>query len=134
MKVKAILLLAGLAAMMVLAGPAGAQEGEGYAVYDEAAYTEFVERSMKKLDALYLQFCEACGADPADAHKARQQFLVEVRELMQYMNARFDALDPKKGAALSPTETLVSIHSLTMLVDILAATEIEHLQKHPYIE
>ena len=134
MKVKAILLLAGLAATMVLAGPAVAQEGEGYAVYDEAAYTEFVESSMKELDALYLQFCEACGADPADAHKARQQFLVKVRDLMQYMNARFDALDPKKGAALSPTETLVSIHSLTMLVDILAATEIAHLQKHPYIE
>jgi len=134
MKVKAILLLAGLAAATVLAGPAGAQEDEGYAVYDEAAYTEFVESSMKELDALYLQFCDACGADPADAHKARQQFLVKVRDLMQYMNARFDALDPKKGAALSPTETLVSIHSLTMLVDILAATEIQHLQQHPYIE
>ncbi len=53
---------------------------------------------------------------------------------MQYMNDRFDALDPKRGAALSPTETLVSIHSLTMLVDILAATEIEHLAKHPYVE
>jgi hypothetical protein len=137
MKVKAILLLAGLAATMVLANPAGAQQAEGaegYAVYDEAAYTEFVESSMKELDALYLRFCEACGADPAHAYKARQEFLVKVRDLMQYMNARFDALDPKTGAALSPTETLVSIHSLTMLVDILAATEIEHLQKHPYIE
>jgi hypothetical protein len=53
---------------------------------------------------------------------------------MQYMNGRFDALDPKKGAALSPTETLVSIHALTMLVDILAATELEHIMAHPYVE
>ena len=137
MKVKMILLLAGSAMLMVLANPAIAQEAqsaEGYAVYSEADYTEFVENSMKELDALYLLFCEACGADPTDAYKARQEFLVKVRDLMQYMNARFDALEPKKGAALSPTETLVSIHSLTMLVDILAATEIEHLQKHPYIE
>jgi len=137
MKVKSIILLALAAVLMVLAVPAGAQEdvgAAGYAVYSEGAYTDFVENSMKELDALYLQFCEACGADPTNANKARQEFLVKVRDLMQYMNDRFDALDPKKGAALSPTETLVSIHSLTMLVDILAATEIEHLQKHPYIE
>ena len=57
-----------------------------------------------------------------------------MRELMQYMNGRFDALDPKKGAALSPTETLVSIHALTMLVDILTATELEHMTAHPYVE
>ena len=137
MKVKSIILLAVATVLMVAAVPAGAQEAAqatGYAVYSETAYTDFVESSMKELDALYLQFCEACGADPSDASKARQEFLVKVRDLMQYMNGRFDALDPKKGAALSPTETLVSIHSLTMLVDILAATEIEHLQKHPYIE
>lgn len=137
MKVKSIVLLAMAAALLFAAVPAGAQKAAGatgYAVYSEAAYTEFVENTMKELDALYLQFCDSCGADPAAAYKARQQFLVEVRDLMQYMNGRFDALDPKQGAALSPTETLVSIHSLTMLVDILAATEIEHLQKHPYIE
>jgi hypothetical protein len=137
MKVNSIILLAVAAALMVAAVPVGAQEAAGatgYAVYSEAAYTDFVESTMKELDALYLQFCEACGADPTNAHKARQEFLVTVRDLMQYMNGRFDALDPKQGAALSPTETLVSIHSLTMLVDILAATEIEHLQKHPYIE
>jgi hypothetical protein len=137
MKVNSIILLAVAAALTVAAVPVGAQEAAGatgYAVYSEAAYTDFVESTMKELDALYLQFCEACGADPTNAHKARQEFLVTVRDLMQYMNGRFDALDPKQGAALSPTETLVSIHSLTMLVDILAATEIEHLQKHPYIE
>jgi len=50
------------------------------------------------------------------------------------MNARYDALDPKKGAALSPTETLVSVHVLTMLVDMLAETEIEQMAHHPYIE
>ena len=50
------------------------------------------------------------------------------------MNARFDKLDPKAGAALSPTETLVSIHALTMLVDILTATQLEHMAAHPYIE
>ena len=53
---------------------------------------------------------------------------------MQAMNRKFDSLDPKKGASLSPTETLVSIHAHTMLIDILAANQLEHMAQHPYIE
>lgn len=103
-------------------------------VYDETAYTEYVENTMKKLDALYLDFCDTCGVDATKARIAKQEFLVTVRELMQYMNARYDGLDPKKGAALSPTETLVSVHAMTMLVDMLAATQIEQMARHPYID
>jgi hypothetical protein len=112
----------------------GADEPMGLPMYDEASYTEFVESKMQELDALYLQFCASCGVEASEAAVARQQFLVSVRDLMQHMNAKFDGLDPKKGAALSPTETLVSIHALTMLVDILAATELEHMAEHPYIK
>jgi hypothetical protein len=111
-----------------------ADDTVGALMYDEAAYTEFVENKMQELDALYLRFCETCGVDPVDSEKAKKEFLISVRELMQYMNGRFDALDPKKGAALSPTESLVSIHALTMLVDILAATQIEHMTAHPYVQ
>ena len=103
-------------------------------IYDEAAYTEYVENTMKKLDALYLDFCATCGVEATKARVAKEEFLVTVRELMQYMNARYDALDPKTGAALSPTETLVSIHAMTMLVDMLAAVQIEQMAYHPYNE
>ena len=102
--------------------------------YDEAAYTEYVADTRETLDKLYLEFCGTCGVDASSAAKARNEFLTTVRDLMQHMNARFDSLDPKKGAALSPTETLVSIHVLTMLVDILTATELEHSAMHPYNE
>ena len=111
-----------------------AEEPMGIPVYDETSYTAFVESKMKELDALYLQFCASCGVEPEQAARARMEFLTSVGELMEYMNGRFDSLDPKKGAALSGTETLVSIHALTMLVDILATTELEHLSKHPYVE
>ena len=50
------------------------------------------------------------------------------------MNGRFDTLDPKAGAALSPTEIMVSIHAMTMLVGILAAMQIEDMTAHPYVE
>ena len=53
---------------------------------------------------------------------------------MQSMNRKFDGLDPKKGASLSRTETLVSIHAHTMLIDMLAANQMEHMKQHPYIE
>lgn len=109
----------------------GAYAAEGIPVFDENAYTAQVEKTMKKLDKLYLQFCGTCNVSPSEAYKARQEYLKTVRELLQMMNDKFDALDPKKGAALSPTETLVSIHVLTMLTDILTQTQIEQLADHP---
>ena len=102
------------------------------AVYDEVAYTEYVENTMKKLDSLYLQFCGTCNVDAAKAAKARKEYYATVRELLQGMNARFDNLDPKKGAALSSTEVLVNMHVLTMLVDILTATQMEALADNPH--
>ena len=130
-----ITLLTGLIALTI--SPAFAQDPEGMTglpMYDESSYTDFVEGKMQELDALYLKFCASCGVEASDAALAKKEFLSSVRELMQHMNAKFDGLDPKKGAALSPTETLVSIHALTMLVDILAATELEHMAEHPYIK
>ena len=114
--------------------PALSQENTDTAIYDEAAYTEYVESTMQKLDLLYLDFCDACGVDAEKAGLAKREFLTTVRDLMQHMNGRFDRLDPKMGAGLSPTETLVSIHALTMLVDILTAIQIEEMTRHPYIE
>lgn len=129
-----------LAASPLLSLPVAVAEDPGRGVaegnapyYDEAAYTEYVQQKMKRLDQLYLDFCASCNVDPDKAAKARKEFLVNVRELMQYMNGRFDALDPKAGAALSGTETLVSIHALTMLVDILTATQIEEMTPNPHI-
>ena len=109
----------------------GVFAADGISVYDEAAYTSYVQTTMAKLDKLYLQFCATCNVSGEKAFKARQEYLSTVRDLLQKMNDKFDSLDPKKGAALSPTETLVSIHVLTMLVDILTATQIENLASHP---
>jgi hypothetical protein len=123
----ALLVVAGV----FVASPACAGEQSAAAskidVYDEAAYTQYVEDTMQRLDKLYLEFCAACDTDREAAWRARQEFLVAVGDLMKHMNSRFDSLDPKQGAALSPTETLVSIHALTMLVDILSATQLEQL-------
>jgi hypothetical protein len=103
-------------------------------VYDEAAYPVYVETSMAKLDQLYLDYLDARGVDAVKARIVREEFLKTVHELMTYMNARYDQLELKKGAALSPTETLVSVHAMTMLIDILASTELEQMAAHPYTD
>jgi hypothetical protein len=103
-------------------------------IYDEAAYTQYVEDTMDTLDQLYLDFSDTQGVDAAKARIIREEFLAKVHELMQYMNAKYDDLDLKKGAALSATDTLVSVHAMTMLVDILASTELEQMAAHPYID
>ena len=102
-------------------------------VYDTAAYTSHLSDTMEKLDKLYLDFCNTCKIDGANAAKARQEFLVTASNLMDVMNAKFDDLDPEKGAGLSSTETLVSIHVLTMMVDILAETQLQEMAGHPYV-
>lgn len=116
------------------APPGDPTDDPGLSVFDETAYTEYIETTMTKLDKLYLEFCDTCGNDAASARLAKEEFLAIVRELMQHMNAKYDSLDPKQGAALSPTDTLVSLHALTMLVDILAATEIQQMAAHPFNE
>lgn len=132
----AVILATGFLASGALsaAPPEDQQQGTELSVYDEAAYNEYVENTMQKLDKLYLDFCATCGTDVTKARLAKEEFLATVRDLMQYMNSRFDQLDPKQGDALSPTETLVSVHALTMLVDILTATQIEQMAAHPYVE
>jgi len=132
---KMISILAGLVfvASTFLGVPVYAADNPS-SVYDASGYPEYVEGKMKKLDKLYLDFCGTCNADASKAAKARLEFFTTVRDLMQHMNAKFDSLDPKKGAALSPTETLVSIHVLTMLVDILTETQLQEMAEHPYTE
>ena len=131
----ALLAMAALMSNALLADEAPVEPaGNAVDIYDEAAYTEYVENTMKKLDKLYLDFCGTCSVDAEKSRAAKQEFLATVRDLMQHMNGRFDALDPKMGASLSPTETLVSVHVLTMLVDILAETQLVAMEPHPYIE
>ena len=116
-----------ISSSFLLGNSFAAESTGGTSVHDEASYTKYVETTMKKLDKLYLDFCNTCNVSASKAEAARQEYYTTVRDLMQHMNGRFDELDPKKGAALSHTEVLVSIHVLTMLVDMLTATQMANM-------
>jgi hypothetical protein len=109
-----------------------ADGGETTRASDDSEYSQYVYDTMQKLDKLYLQFCGECGVSGPAAEKARREYAKTARELMQHMNARFDKLDPEKGDVLSPSEVLVNMHALTMMVDILTATYLESVAEHPY--
>jgi hypothetical protein len=127
-------MMVGLAVGVAFSGSAfAAGEGTtGPSMYDEQAYTTYVQTTMMKLDKLYLQFCGSCGVSGEKAEKARREYLTLVRDLLQHMNARFDQIDPKKGGALSATETLVSIHAMAMLVDMLAEAQLQAVAPNPH--
>ncbi len=57
-----------------------AEEAMSMEVYDEAAYTEYVESTMKELDKLYLELCDTCGVEATSAAKSRNEFLGTVRD------------------------------------------------------
>jgi len=116
------------------AGTALSNDVADIAFYDEASYTAYVENMMKELDQLYVDFSAAQGKDTETAFQTKKTFLTKAQDLMHSMNARYDKMNPKAGAALSPTETLVNMHALIMLVDILSETQLEDLTRHPYIE
>lgn len=101
--------------------------GSASDIYDASAYTEYVESKLTKLDKIYLQICSTCKHD-SNFGQAKIEFFTTMGELMKHMNKKFDTLDPKTGAALSPTETLVTIHVLAMLADILAQYHLQELK------
>lgn len=136
MNAKTVTYLLVLAGFLYCAAPLGtalaANHGAGISMYHESAFTSYVEKDMKKLDKLYLQFRANSGVSGAKAEKARQAYFETVRGLLKHMNARFDQVDPKTGGALSPTETFVSVHALTMLVDMLTDAQMQQTAPHPY--
>ena len=63
-----------------------ADDSTGAVMYDETAYTEFVENKMEELDALYLRFCDSCGVDATDAEKAKSSLVSSLHAIKRLTN------------------------------------------------
>ena len=95
-----------------------AKADDSLCCYDEATYTEQMEKDMEKLDKLYLQYADK-STPTGKAEKAKREYFKISRVLLSNMNAKFDKLDPKTGAALSHSELLLINHVQVMLLDML---------------
>ena len=100
--------------------------------YDAAAYTAYVEETMQKLNKLYLTSIDE-NVPQGEVEKAKKEYLKVARDLLKTMNEKFDGMKVKQGAALSDTEVLLSIHVMTMMLDMLASEHQPHRDKWDYV-
>ena len=111
-----VLMLLLNASLVTNAGAAKADDS--LCCYDEATYTDQMEKDMERLDKLYLLYADK-STPTGKAEKAKREYFKIARVILSNMNAKFDKLDPKTGAALSHSELLLMNHVQVMLLDML---------------
>lgn len=119
-----VFVLALLCGILYSTNAAAAKNSEPSMVYDESAYTEATEKDMAKMHALYLKAYDK-KASLGDREKAKREYLKIGKKLVREMHERIMMLDVKKGAALSHTDVLLSVHMMSMMVDMLATLQQE---------
>ena len=93
-------------------------------VFDDATYTAEVDKAHQKLHELYGKAVDKT-LPKGQRLKARRGFFEASQELNKKMHSRVMGLDPKKGAALSHTDILLSTHLLLMTADMLSTLQQE---------
>ena len=112
------------ASLSIFGVNAYAAENEGTAVYDESVYTKQVEKSMDKMHMLYMRAFDK-SLTKSEANKAKTEYYKIAQGLVREMHERVMGLNVKAGAALSHTDVLLSTHMTMMLLDMLAAEQLE---------
>jgi len=90
--------------------------------FDDATYTAEVEKAHQKLHALYGKVVNK-SLSKSQRGKARRGFFEVSQDINKRMHSRVMMLDPKKGAALSHTDILLSTHLLLMTTDMLSTIQ-----------
>jgi len=93
-------------------------------VFDDATYTTEVEKAHQKLHALYGKVVNK-SLSKSQREKAIRGFFEVSQDINKKMHSRVMMLDPKKGAALSHTDILLSTHLLLMTTDMLSTMQQE---------
>ena len=114
--------------MLVIPGAFSAEMTPSSLVFDEATYTAEVEKGHQKLHMLYNRAVDKSLAG-IEREKARRGFFQVAQDLNKKMHSRVMMLDPKKGAALSHTDILLSTHLLLMTSDMLSAIQQDAWEK-----
>jgi len=85
----------------------------------EESLTDYAHPTIVKLDKLYLQYVDK-DIDRGEAEKAKREYFKLARQLLAKMNERFDKIEADGSHKLSNEDTFISIHVLTMLLDMMA--------------
>jgi hypothetical protein len=85
----------------------------------EEPFSDYAHATMKKLDKLYIQYIDK-NIDRGTAEKAKREYFILARELLHKMNDKFDKIEAEGSNKLSIEDTYISIHVITMMVDMMA--------------
>lgn len=88
-------------------------------IYDEAAYVNNMETSLKELDKFYLKYTDK-SLSGSEKELAKRGYIVMARQILSDRHTKLDRLNPKIGDALSHTDLLLMTHIQVMLLDMLA--------------
>lgn len=105
----------------------------GLVCAQEEAYMSGMSKTIADLNALYAKANDK-DIPQGEAEKARIAAFAMAREALASMDKRFDTLKGMEGAALTPGETLMNIHIMTMLLDMMASEHLPHKDKWSYTE
>jgi len=94
--------------------------------YSDEDFPAHMEKSMDKLHGLFQQSFDKT-IPGGKRLKARQEYFDLSRDLIKGVHARVMTLDVKKGAALSHTDVLLSIHLLSMSSEMTSSILQEQL-------
>lgn len=99
-------------------------------VFDDATYTDEVEKDHQKLHMLYAQATNK-SLDLGQQERAKRDFFKLSQKLNKMMHNRVMSLNIKEGAALSHTDILLSTHLLLMTADMLSSMQQDIWENDP---
>lgn len=99
-------------------------------VFDDATYTEEIDKAHQKLHSLYGEATDKSLA-LGQREKAKREFFKVSQDLNKAMHSRVMRLNVKEGAALSHTDILLSTHLLLMTADMLTTMQQDIWENDP---
>lgn len=113
--------------LLFLSNSMAANDPPDSLVFDNKVYTENTEKAMDKMHHLFIKAYDKTSPS-GEREKAKREYLAMGQNLVRGLHERVMSLDVKKGAALSHTDVLLSVHMMSMMLDMLASIQQEQWQ------
>jgi len=110
--------------LLFLSSSMAANDTPDSLVFDNRVYTEQTEKAMDKMHHLFIKAYDKTSPS-GDREKAKREYLEMGQNLIRQLHERVMTLDVKRGAALSHTDVLLSVHMMSMMLDMLASIQQE---------
>lgn len=120
-----------IASVLITSGSVYAEPPQD--VFDENAYSAYMEKTINELNGLYAKANDK-KISQGEAEAARLAAFAKVREVLQVIDQRFDKMNIKEGAQLSNTQMFTTLHVLTMAMAMVTTEHLPHKDRWSYTD